>query len=79
MAGYESNAAPSAGGANVGVDVMEVIMRGLQTARQDLTNEGEGGEEAGIFCGFAYGSPGTFCPLAYWHSDAIVEEAMPSE
>lgn len=58
----------------VGADVMEVILRGLETARSDLGDREGGGEELSLFCGFAYGAPGTFCPFAYWHSDAIAEE-----
>lgn len=66
-------ASQSTRGTNVGADVMDVIARGLETARRDLADQEGGGEELGIFCGFAYGEPGTFCPFFYWHSDAIVE------
>jgi hypothetical protein len=61
------------GGAGVAVDVMEVLMRGLETARRDIEAQDEG--EAGLFCGFAYGSPGTFCPFAYWHSESLAEKS----
>lgn len=75
----DTSAYPAQGirGTNVGVDVMDVIMRGLETARRNLESRdnegGGGGEAADLFCGFAYGSPGTFCPLFYWHADAASE------
>lgn len=64
---YESQGANrSTSGSSVGADVMDVIARGLETARRELP--GDGGE-LGLFCGFAYGEPGTFCPFFYWHRD----------
>ncbi|MDT0214025.1 hypothetical protein Q9R29_09015 [Rothia sp. ARF10] len=74
MTDYGSTTATGSTGtmAGVGADVMEVILRGLETARKGSADR-EGGEELGLFCGFAYGAPGTFCPFAYWHSEAVVE------
>lgn len=78
MAGNDtSQSSPQGGGAGTAVDVMEVLMRGLSTARRDLDarDDGEGDRAAGLFCGFAYGSPGTFCPFAYWHSESLAEKS----
>src|SRR5436190_22651234 len=79
-AGTSQYAAQGGGGTNIAVEVMDVLMRGLDTARRNIgaQNEGEGGQggEAGLFCGFAYGSPGTFCPLFYWHSETLTEEPV---
>lgn len=75
--GGSSQYSAQPGGGSAAVDVMDVIMRGWDTARRNMGTEGDGkgGEEAGLFCGFAYGSPGTFCPLFYWHADSVTKEA----
>jgi len=68
-------AAQGSQGANVAVDVMDVLLRGLDTARRNIESQEEGAEGAGLFCGFAYASPGTFCPLFYWHAETAAEAA----
>lgn len=64
-------------GTRTAVDVMDVLMRGIQSAQAGLATESDDPEKAAdeLFCGFAYGSPGTFCPFAYWHQDAVTKEA----
>ncbi len=49
----------------LGAGLIDVLMRGLDLARRNL-KEGDTAEPR-EFCAFAYGTPGTFCPIAYWH------------
>lgn len=70
-------AAQEGGSGNAAVDVMAVLMRGWETARRNIESQDQGqggeGEAAGLFCGFAYGSPGTFCPLFYYHAESVTK------
>jgi hypothetical protein len=45
--------------------LIDVLLRGLEAARQPAP-EGDAAQPR-EFCAFAYGTPGTFCPLLYWH------------
>jgi hypothetical protein len=45
--------------------LIDVLLRGLETARQAAP--GDDPAQPREFCAFAYGTPGTFCPLLYWH------------
>jgi hypothetical protein len=51
--------------ADLGAGLIDVLIRGLETAKRNL--EDGDGPEVREFCALAYGTPGTFCPLAYWH------------
>lgn len=60
------------GGANPGVDMIDVLIRNLETAKANFTKTNfEGGKElaAGgpVFCTLLYAEPGVFCPLGYFH------------
>lgn len=49
----------------LGSALIDVVIRGLESARR---NAGEGdAAEPREFCALLYGTPGTFCPLAYYH------------
>jgi hypothetical protein len=68
----------------LGVDVFDVLIRGLDMAKRRFEERGESAEldmakrrleergesaEPDTFCAFAYGEPGTYCQLLYYHRD----------
>jgi hypothetical protein len=51
--------------AELNAGLLDVLIRGLEMAKRNL--EADEGAEPREFCALAYGTPGTFCPLLYWH------------
>jgi hypothetical protein len=52
-------------------DLLDVLIRGLETARASADRGTEGGEGDSLFCMYAYAEPGTvFCSWLYMHSVA---------
>jgi hypothetical protein len=58
-------------GADPRADLLDVLIRGLETARASADRTTEGGEGDSLFCMYAYAEPGTvFCSWLYMHSVA---------
>lgn len=51
--------------AALGAGLIDVLMRGLEMAKRNI-EEGDTAEPR-EFCALLYGTPGTFCSVAYWH------------
>lgn len=59
------------GGVDPRADLLDVLIRGLETARASADRGTEGGEGDALFCMYAYAEPGTvFCSFMYMHSVA---------
>jgi hypothetical protein len=52
-------------GADLGSGLIDVLMRGLEMAKRDMENDDP--TTTREFCALLYGTPGTFCPLGYYH------------
>jgi hypothetical protein len=52
-------------GAELGTGLIDVLMRGLEMAKRNMENEDP--TTTREFCALLYGTPGTLCPLGYWH------------
>ncbi|GAA3654417.1 hypothetical protein GCM10022224_016690 [Nonomuraea antimicrobica] len=61
-------------GSRITVELIDVLMRGLETAR---SNALVAGEETSLFCGVAYSNGPVSCPVSYWHSDTGTGEVCP--
>lgn len=80
MSDYEGNqgaAQARVAGAQLGGDMLDLLIRNLEVARANY-NEGELGLTDGhpTLCTLWYAEPGTLCPLLYFHLPAV-EEAKP--
>lgn len=65
-------------GANLGVDMIDVLIRNLETAKANM----EGGKEFAaasgpVFCTFFYVDSSVVCPLGYFHT--LTDETEPVE
>jgi len=64
----------SPGGATLGVDLIDVLIRNLELAKASFEGgtQNDGGElmaaEGTVFCTLLYAVPGQLCPLLYYHS-----------
>jgi hypothetical protein len=67
-------------GANLGVDLIDVVIRNLETARANIEG-GAGPAAAGAtFCGVLYAQAGgPLCPLLYYHSLTDEGETAPAK
>jgi hypothetical protein len=62
-------------GANLGVELIDVVIRNLETAKTNLEGGAELAAEGTTFCTVLYAEPGHFCPLIYYHSVTEAETA----
>ena len=71
------------GGAILGVDMLDVLIRNLETAKASFAEagtkleEGKGlaAAEGPVFCSLLYAVPGQICPFFYFHT--LTEETAP--